>query len=428
MVRTAVTAEPRADELLHRLLATTEGQTDPYPLYHALRTLAPVHHSELDGMWYASGFSAARRILLDPCFGKAPRLTIRRHGVPEERVRMIERRPPRPSMITANPPEHARLRGAAKGAFLPTRIESLRSRVTSLVDESLDRLAALGTADVMAELAGPLPLAVISELLGVPEQDRTEFRRLVVAMVSSDDPHPPPEAVEQAEAASVQLEEYVLDLVSARRACPGDDVLSMLVEQHDGGTLAAAELTATVILLLAAGVFTTTNLIGNGLLALLHHPSQMGRLWGDPALVAPAVEEMLRYDTPIQLINRHVLSDVEVEGGARLEQGDTVVVLLGAANRDPTWFCEPDRFDVGRPDNGHLAFAWGTHFCLGARLARLEAQLVFSGLRERFTRLALAGEPVRRAGLALRGLETLPLRLEARSGPECRRRHSQNVV
>jgi cytochrome P450 len=412
-MRSAVATGLEADELLHRLLATTEGQSDPYPLYRALRVAAPVHRSELDGMWYASGFAAARRILLDPCFGKAPRLTVRRHGVPEERVQMAERRPIRPSMITANPPEHARLRGAAKGAFIPTRIESIRSRIASLVEDRLDHLAAMGTADVMAELAGPLPLTVIGELLGVPEQDRAEFRRLVLAMLSADDPHQPPEAAERAEAASIQIEKYLRDLVNARRACLGDDVLSMLVERHDGGTLAAAELTATVFLLLAAGIFTTTNLIGNGLLALVQHPTQMNRLWADPDIIEPAVEEMLRYDTPVQLIVRHVLSDAKVEG-ASLKQGETVVVLLGAANHDPASFPQPDRFDVGRPDNGHLSFAWGSHFCLGARLARLEAQLVFSGLRARFSRLELAGEPVRRPGLALRGLEALPLRFALR--------------
>ena len=409
----ALATDPQADELLHRLLATAEGQQDPYPLYRALRTAAPVHRSGLDGVWYTTGFAAARRVLLDPCFGKSPRLTIRRHGVSEERVRMVERRPLRPSMITANPPEHSRLRGAAKGAFLPAQIEALRRRIATLVDERLDRLAAVGTADVMAELAYPLPLTVIGELLDVPEQDREHFRALAVATLVGDDPDPAPEALSRSEAASIQLGAYVSDLVAARRARPGSDVLSLLIEHHDDGGLDDAELVATVILLLAAGFFTTTNLIGNGLLALLHHPAEMERLWADPTLVGSAVEEMLRYDTPVQLTTRHVLADVDVNG-AQFRQGENVVVLLGAANRDPACFPEPDRFDVARPDNGHLSFAWGSHFCLGARLARLEAQLVFAGLRQRFPRLELAGEPVRRAGLALRGLESLPLRFTSR--------------
>lgn len=409
----ALATDPQADELLHRLLATAEGQQDPYPLYRALRTAAPVHRSGLDGVWYATGFAAARRVLLHPNFGKTPRLTIRRHGVSEERVRMVERRPLRPSMITANPPEHSRLRGAAKGAFLPAQIEALRSRIAMLVDERLDRLAAAGTADVMAELAYPLPLTVIGELLDVPEQDREDFRSLAVATLVGDDPDPAPEALSRSEAASIQLGDYVSDLVAARRTRPGNDVLSLLIEHHDDGGLDNAELVATVILLLAAGFFTTTNLIGNGLLALLHHPAEMRRLWADPTLVGSAVEEMLRYDTPVQLTTRHVLADVDVDG-THFRQGENVVVLLGAANRDPACFPEPDRFDVARPDNGHLSFAWGSHFCLGARLARLEAQLVFSGLLQRFTRLELTGEPVRRPGLALRGLESLRLRMTSR--------------
>ncbi len=409
----ALATDPQADELLHRLLATAEGQQDPYPLYRALRTAAPVHRSGLDGVWYATGFAAARRVLLHPNFGKTPRLTIRRHGVSEERVRMVERRPLRPSMITANPPEHSRLRGAAKGAFLPAQIEALRSRIAMLVDERLDRLAAAGTADVMAELAYPLPLTVIGELLDVPEQDREDFRSLAVATLVGDDPDPAPEALSRSEAASIQLGDYVSDLVAARRTRPGNDVLSLLIEHHDDGGLDNAELVATVILLLAAGFFTTTNLIGNGLLALLHHPAEMKRLWADPTLVGSGVEEMLRYDTPVQLTTRHVLADVDVDG-THFRQGENVVVLLGAANRDPACFPEPDRFDVARPDNGHLSFAWGSHFCLGARLARLEAQLVFSGLLQRFTRLELTGEPVRRPGLALRGLESLRLRMTSR--------------
>ena len=414
-MRSAVASGPRSDALLHRLLATTEGQADPYPLYKALRTVAPIHRSDLDGVWYVTGFAAARRVLLDPSFGKNPRITIRRHGVCEERVEMAERRPLRPSMFTANPPDHSRLRGAAKSGFLPSRIEVIRSRVATLVEEHLDRLAVMGTADLMAELAVPLPLTVIGELLGVPRQDRPEFRRLVLTVVGADDPLPPPNAVQEAEAAAIRLEEYVLELVAARRRCPGDDMLSMLVERHDGGILDTAELSATVILLLGAGVVTTTNLIGNGLLALLGHRREMDRLWADPALVGSAVEEMLRYDTPVQLVIRRALADVQVEG-ARLRQGENVVVLLGAANRDPAWFPEPDRFDISRPDNGHLAFAWGSHFCLGARLARLEAQLVFAGLRRRFSGLDLAEEPCRRPGLALRGLETLPLNVTSAPG------------
>ena len=409
----AVLTGSQTDELLHRLLATAEGQADPYPLYRALRSLGPVHRSGLDGVWYAAGFAAARRVLLDPCFGKGPRLTIRRHGVSEERVKMIEGRPVRPTMITANPPEHSRLRGAAKGAFLPPQIEALRCRIAALVDERLDRLADAGTADVMTELAYPLPLTVIGELLGVPVEEREGFLAVVMATLGADDPDPAPEAVSRAEAAINEIGDYVSGLVAARRTSPGSDVLSMLIEHHNDGGLDMTELVGTAILLLEAGFLTTTNLIGNGLLALLRYPAEMARLWADPTLVASAVEEMLRYDTPIQLTNRHVLADVNVDG-VQFREGENAVVLLGATNRDPACFPEPDRFDVSRPDNGHLSFAWGAHFCLGARLTRLEAQLVFAGLRQRFSRLELAEEPVRRPGLLLRGLESLPLHFTPR--------------
>lgn len=412
-MRSAVDTGTQADEVFHRLLATAEGHADPYPLYRALRTMGPLHRSGLDGVWYTPGFATARRVLLEPCFGKGPRLTIRRHGIPEERVKMAERRPVRPTMITANPPEHTRLRGAAKGAFLPPRIEALRRRIAALVDERLDRLAAAGTADVMTELAYPLPLAVIGELLGVPEEERDGFRAVVMATLGADHPNPSPDAVIRAEAAINEIGDYVSGLVATRRASPGSDVLSVLIEQHDDGGLDTTELVGTATLLLEAGFLTTTHLIGNGLLALLHHPAEMARLWADPGLVDSAVEEMLRYDTPIQLTHRHVLADAVVDG-VQFRQGENVVVLLGATNRDPACFPEPDRFDVGRPNNGHLAFAWGAHFCLGARLARLEAQLVFAGLRERFSRLELADEPVRRPGLVLRGLESLPLRFTSR--------------
>jgi cytochrome P450 len=411
-MNSAVAIGPPADEVddvLHRLLATAEGHADPYPLYRALRAMGPFHRSGLDGVWYTAELDAARRVLLDPCFGKGPRLTIRRHGVSEERVRMAESRPVRPTMITANRPEHGRLRGAAKGAFLPPRVEALRSRIARLVDERLDRLADARTADVMTELAYPLPLTVTGELLGVPEEEREGFLALVMATLGADDPNAAPEAVTRAEAAINEIGIYVSGLVEARRTSPGGDVLSMLIEQHDKGGLDPTELVGTAILLLEAGFLTTTNVIGNGLLALLHHPAEMARLWADPTLVEPAVEEMLRYDTPIQLTTRHVLADVDIDG-VEFRAGEDAVILLGAANRDPAWFAEPDRFDVGRPDNGHLSFAWGAHFCLGARIARLEAQLVFAGLRQRFSRLELADEPIRRPGLMLRGLESLPVR------------------
>ena len=262
----------RADEVLHRLLATPEGQADPYPLYHALRQLAPLHRSALDGVWYASSFAACREILGHPHCGKGARITVRRHGVAEDRLRMVERRRRRPSMITANPPEHARLRGVAKGAFIPPRLEDLRRRVACLVDHRLERLAALGEADLMAELAYPLPVTVIGELLGIPEEDRDRLRPLVIALATSDEPDSPPDAIRRAEAASDELEAYLTDLTASRRSRPTSDLLTILVAQRDAGVLDGQELYSTVLLLFVAGFLTTASLVGNGLLERISCP------------------------------------------------------------------------------------------------------------------------------------------------------------
>ncbi|MGH9034559.1 MAG: cytochrome P450 [Acidimicrobiia bacterium] len=404
--------QDEADAIIHEVMATPEGHADPYPHYRRLRELAPVHRSDLDGVWYVSDFETCRQILGDARIGKNAQFVVRRHGVDEARVRLAERRS-RPSMLTSNPPDHTRLRGVAKGAFIPPTMEGMRARVAALVDERLDRLAALGEADVMAELAYPLPVSVISEMIGVPEADRAWFRPLMNTLVSSDQPNPTPEETERVARAGDELEAYFKALITERRAHPADDLLSAFVGRYEQGELSYDELYATVTLLFIAGFLTTTNLVGNGLLAFFRHPGELARLLADPALVAPAVEEILRYDTPVQFVHRLVLEDTEV-GGQALTEGDTVFSILAAANRDPARFPHPDRFDIGRTDNLHLAFAWGLHFCLGARLARMEGQLVFAGLRERFRGLELLEEPVRRPGLAIRALDSLPVRFTPR--------------
>ena len=316
-------------------------------------------------------------------------------------------------MITVDDPDHTRLRGAARGAFIPPKIEGLRPRVAALVDARLDVLAERGEADIIRDLAFPLPVTVIGELIGVPPGDRDQFRPMVADLLGADRPDPPSDAVARAERASDTIQAYFADLIRERRGSAGDDLLSSLVAATDAGTLGMDELFGTLNLLFLAGFVTTTNLVGNGLLALCSHPGEMARLWSDPSLVPPAVEEMLRFDTPVQIVHRLVTKEVELEG-QQLGEGDTVFALLGAANRDPARFPDPDRVDVGREDNAHLAFAWGAHFCLGARLARLEGQLVFAGLRERFASVSLIDEPVRRPGLALRQLDSLRVRVVPR--------------
>ncbi|MGH9024326.1 MAG: cytochrome P450 [Acidimicrobiia bacterium] len=398
-----------ADGILSRLLTTREGQADPYPLYRQLRDLAPLHHSALDRNWYASGFEACRAILGDSRFGKGETLFASRHGMDEARVESAMRRR-RPSMILVDPPEHSRLRGVAKAAFVPSRMEQLAPRVAALVEDRLDVLAEAGEADVMAELAFPLPITVIGELVGVPPEDRGQFRPLLDDIMGADRPDPSAEATAHAEEAFDALQAYFGELIAERRARPQEDLLSSLVAAEGRGELSADELYGTVTLIFIAGFITTTNLIGSGLTALFRHPQEQAALWSDPSLVSGAVEEMLRFDTPVQMVHRVAREDVEIDG-AHLSSGETVFTLLAAANRDPGRFPDPDRFEVTRADNFHLAFAWGNHFCLGAHLARLEGRLVFDGLVRRFATVEPAGEPVRRPGLFIRGLESLPVRV-----------------
>jgi cytochrome P450 len=316
-------------------------------------------------------------------------------------------------MLTVNPPEHTRLRGAAKGAFIPPAMAAVQPRVAAIIDERLDRLAELGEADVMAELAFPMPVTVVGEMVGVPEEDRAWFRPLMRTLVSSDSFKRSPEELTRVEQASDELEAYFFDLIAQRRKERRDDLLTYFIGQADDGILDEDELFSTVTLLFFAGFLTTTNLIGNGLVALFDHPDEQARLWEHPELAASAVEEIVRFDSPIQFVHRNVLGDLELEG-QHLSAGDVVMVLLAAANRDPARFADPDRFDIGRPDNLHLAFAWGLHFCLGARLARMEGQLVLAGLVERFARVEPAGEPVRNPGLVIRGFDSLPVRFTPR--------------
>ncbi|MGH9001141.1 MAG: cytochrome P450 [Acidimicrobiia bacterium] len=406
-----------ADDLLDHLLATADGQADPYPAYRELRRIAPLHRCRFDGHWYATGFETTRALLSDPAFGKGPTLAPSRHGMDETRAESSRRRT-RPSMITTDPPAHTRLRGAGKAAFTPPRVEALRARVRALVEERLDLLAEGGGGDLMAEVALALPITVIGELVGVPAPDRERFRPLLFEIMSADRPNQPPDAAAKAEAAFTEFREYFEAVVAERRAeraagRTSPDLLGALVESAADGTLDDDELQGTVSLIYIAGFLTTANLIGNGLVALFDHPSARAQVWSDTGLVEDAVEEMLRYDTPVQMIHRIARRDVEV-GDARIRGGETVFTLLGAANRDPARFPDPDRFDVSRRDNAHLAFAWGLHFCLGARLARLEANLVFEGLIRRFAAVEPDGEPKRSPGLFIRGFSELPVRVANR--------------
>jgi cytochrome P450 len=299
---------------------------------------------------------------------------------------------------------------------MPGMMERLRSRIEGIVDERLDVVSDKGDADVMADIAFQLPVTVIGDLVGVPQADREQFPPLVHAFFAAGRPGATAEQMDRADEAGDRLRGYFSGLLSHRRSHPGDDLIGQLVAaQANGAELSDDELHGTITLIFVAGFITTANLIGNGLLALLHRPGEFDRLWADGSLVPSAVEEMLRYDPPVQMVERQALDDVDL-GDQTIPAGATIVPLLAAANRDPQRFVDPDRLDVARPDgNGHVSFAWGIHHCLGAPLARLEGRVVFARLRDRFRRLELLEpDPPRRPGLGFRSLVRLPVRFTPR--------------
>jgi cytochrome P450 len=400
-----------ADEFLRAALST--HRDDPYPWYRRLRETAPLYRSGLDGLWWASRYDDCLALLGDPRAGRRRDGLARRFGMSEIQVERFARRQ-RSTMLLQNPPEHTRLRGQVSRAFTPHAVARLSGRIAELARPMMERMVEQGEVDVMAELAFPLPVSVIGELLGFPPDEREPFREHVRNSQAAGEVGAAPEMVEAGERADEFMAAYFHDLVSRRRAEPGDDLLSELVAIHDSGGLSEEELVSTAILLFVAGFVTTTNLIGNGLLALFRHPEEMERLWDHPQLVPSAVEEMLRWDSPVQLNGRTAFEDLDLSG-VTIPAGETVITVIGGANRDPARFPAPERFDVARVDNVPLSFGWGIHHCLGAPLARLEGQIVFGLMVERFALLELVDEhPPRAASAILRGLDYLPVRIKSR--------------
>lgn len=314
------------------------------------------------------------------------------------------------SMIGMDGPDHTRLRRLVSSVFTPAAVERLRGRLEAITDELLDEAMARREFDVMSALAGPLPVRAICAVLGVPERDIPRFRSWGGAIAADLDSLSPAHRQRQATNALRELERYFDDLVERRRGEPGDDILSRLVAaEADGSRLSHRELVTMATLLLFAGFETTVNLIGNGTAALLDHPEQYALLREDPGLIPGAVEEMLRFDAPVQTVARVTTRDVEI-CGERLPAGVMVSTMIGGANRDPRVFEHPERFDVVRPNaRAHLSFALGPHHCLGASLARLEAQIAFARLVERLPRLEAAGPRRRRRTFILRGYRSVPV-------------------
>jgi len=317
------------------------------------------------------------------------------------------------TMLDSDPPVHTRLRRLVSRAFTPRRIKDIEPRIRAIADELLDRIAREGSFDLMDEFAGPLPVIVIAEMLGVPPEEHTQFKTWSNQIIEGGRGSFRGVAPgEQVKATSQELRAYLTTQIERRRREPGEDLITALVQAHDeGGALASDELLAFVVLLLLAGNETTTNLIGNGTLALMRHPDQLSRLRGDLSLMPSAIDEMLRFDSPVQSTVRTCAAEANV-GGTDIAVGELVFVILAAANHDPRRFPNPDTFDVARTPNDHLAFGEGIHFCLGANLARLEGAIAISSMVERFLKLRLANPeaPLQyRGSYLLRGLKTLPM-------------------
>jgi pimeloyl-[acyl-carrier protein] synthase len=388
-----------------------EVREDPYPLYHRLRAEDPVHRSPLD-IWVLTRHADVLALLRDPRTSRDPRRSQRIEALraSTDIVAVLAAEEAAPSMLFVDPPDHTRLRSLVNKAFTPAAVGRLRPRVEAIVAGLLDRVAGAGAMDVVEDLAYPLPVTVICELFGVPEADWDQFRAWSRELVRLLDPLVAEDAMERAWQARLALRGYLQEMIAERRAHPGGDLLTaLIVAEDEGHQLSEAELVSMCVLLLVAGHETTVNLIANGTLALLRDPAALASLRADPRLAASAVEEFLRYDSPVQFTSRHALADLEI-GGCRVRAGETVLAVLGAANRDPVQFPDPDRLDLARTPNRHVAFGGGIHFCLGAPLARMEARIAISALLARLPGLEPGPRPpVRRDTVTLRGLASLPV-------------------
>ena len=387
--------------------APAEFIDDPYPYYAALRTHDPVHampagvlltrYEDILGVYRDPRASSDKKIEFKPKLGDSP---LYEHHTT--------------SLVFSDPPLHTRVRRLIMGALNQKAIARMEIDVVRLVDALLERMAAARDVNFIDAFATEIPIEVIGNLLGVPRGDRAPLRGWSVAILSGLEPTLTPEMLERGNLAVTEFLDYLKTLVAARRRKPGDydtDVLTRLIQgEQDGERLTEKELYHQCIFMLNAGHETTTNLIGNGLWLLLTHPEELARLRADPTLVPSAIEEMLRYEGPIQLNNRRLKAAMDI-GGKSLAEGTSITIAIGGANRDPAQFPDPDRFDVGRKPNRHVAFGQGDHACSGMNVARMEGRVAFSRLLARFPKIELAGEPERDRRIRFRGFRNLPIRV-----------------
>ncbi|MGH9185704.1 MAG: cytochrome P450 [Acidimicrobiales bacterium] len=384
---------------------------NPYPTYAAMRENAPVHQTPF-GAWFLFRYDDVQRFLRDPHMSvderkgrPGPMDQFIQEAIGDTDTRGVT------AMLNIDAPDHTRLRRLVSKVFTPRAIERLRARVQEIVDGELDAAGQRGEFDLIKDLAFPLPFTVISELLGMPDIDHDQLRSWSGMLVRTLEPQFDVEVIMAIAAAGEAMGDYAREVIAAKRSHPADDLLSALIAAEDeGDVLSDDELVDNVLLLYIAGHETTVNLIGNGTLALLNHREQLDRWRNDPELDKAAVDELLRYDPPVQMSRRVTLQDVEV-GGVSIEAGSFVALSLASANRDPAhWGDAADTLDLGRANAAeHVSFGGGSHYCLGASLAKLEAQVALGTMVRRFPRLELAGDPQWNGRINLRGMDHLPL-------------------
>jgi pimeloyl-[acyl-carrier protein] synthase len=392
-------------------LLSTKVQADPYPVYREMRMKDPVHWSELARAWFLTRYAETVSVLKDNRFSVdgTQQKSNERMGYKLDEASPLRRINKR-WMLFVDPPDHTRLRGLVNRAFTPKAVEGLRPKIQELVDGLLDQVQDRGHMDIVHDLGDPLPAKVLAYLLGLPAEDSAVLKPWADVVGMGIDPILAPEVVVRINKVILEAGEYFERHIEQRRRNPGDDLLSSLISvEEQGEKLSSDELLSLLFLFLAAGTETTTNLTCNGLYTILRHPDQLERLRKDPSLIESAIEEFLRFETPVQVTGRVANEDVEV-GGKIIRKGHPVGLLLGAANRDPEQFPDPDRLDIGRTPNRHDAFSFGIHFCVGAPLGRAEAAIAIGTVLRRLPNLKLQSTiPQWRPTMNNRGLSTLPV-------------------
>ncbi|MEU8587080.1 cytochrome P450 [Streptomyces sp. NPDC048664] len=388
---------------------------DPYPAYAELRAKGRVHYYEPSDQWLVPHHADVSALLRDRRLGR----TYQHRFTHEDFGRTAPPPEQEPfhtlndhGMLDLEPPDHTRIRRLVSKAFTPRTVERLKPYVQDLAGELVARLVERGGGDLLADVAEPLPVAVIAEMLGVPEADRDRLRPWSSAICGMYELGPSQETARQAVLASTEFSDYLRGLIAERRADPGEDLISGLIAAYDeGDRLTEQEMISTCVLLLNAGHEATVNATVNGWSALFRNPAQLAALRADHSLVPTAVEELMRYDTPLQLFERWVLDEIEIDGTV-IPRGAEIALLFGSANHDPAVFTAPERLDLTRRDNPHISFSAGIHYCIGAPLARIELAASMTALLDRAPTLSPTTPPTRKPNFVIRGLESLDVTID----------------